>query len=356
MYLDRVIKITITSFILLLGSLVPFLISPIVSGDPITDEATFYFKNALDLEGNIEYDSIFGMSVLVSQDPPINENDSEYPPDLFKGFELNYEEWLNWFTTSWIFYLLNESLFDGYSDLFYPPTLGYILTACGLIVIVFAGVDWRPSLVVYRPLRVLGEAPLLMYVLHLALNSGTDLVLFNALLTHIADQGWVDQAFIDAHTAAGEPGGYLAPGDVVLAISASGETPFALGSFEIAHEVGARTIALTCDRGSSLAEAAEIAITPVVGAEVIAGSTRMKGGLAQKMLLHLLSTTVMVRLGYVAGNLMANLNPSSEKLRRRAVRIVMSLGPTDEERAKALLRACEGDVNAAVARARRSGS
>jgi len=148
----------------------------------------------------------------------------------------------------------------------------------------------------------------------------------------------------------------LSAGDAVVAISASGKTPFVLGALEAAHAASARSIAITCNPCSPLAEAAEIALVPQVGPEVIAGSTRMKGGLAQKMLLHLLSTTVLVRLGYVAGNLMANLTPSSDKLRRRAVRIVMSLGPTDEERAKALLHACGGDVNAAVARARRASS
>ena len=128
----------------------------------------------------------------------------------------------------------------------------------------------------------------------------------------------------------------LCAGDVVVAISASGHTPFALGSLEPAHEVGARTIGITCNPRSPLAEAVEIALVPRVGPEVIAGSTRLKGGLAQKMLLHLLSTTVMVRLGYVEGNLMTHLVPASDKLRRRAVRIVMALGPTDEARATAL--------------------
>jgi N-acetylmuramic acid 6-phosphate etherase len=145
----------------------------------------------------------------------------------------------------------------------------------------------------------------------------------------------------------------LAPGDAVLAISASGETPFPLGSFEIAHEVGARTIALTCNPGSSLAEAAEIAITPVVGAEVIAGSTRMKGGLAQKMVLHMLSTAVMVRLGLVEGNLMANMIPASNKLRERGVRIVMTLAEVDAGQAAAYLESADGNAARAVALARR---
>jgi N-acetylmuramic acid 6-phosphate etherase len=144
----------------------------------------------------------------------------------------------------------------------------------------------------------------------------------------------------------------LGPNDAVLAISASGHTPFALGGLETAQAIGARRLAITCNPKSPLAEAAEIAMVPRVGPEVIAGSTRLKGGLAQKMLLHLLSTTVMVRLGYVEGNLMTHLNPGSRKLQRRAVRIVMALGPTDERHAQELLEACSGDVNAAVERVR----
>ena len=119
-----------------------------------------------------------------------------------------------------------------------------------------------------------------------------------------------------------------------------------------AHAVGARTIAITCDPGSPLAEAAEIAIAPRVGPEVIAGSTRMKGGLAQKMVLHTLSTAVMVKLGYVSGNLMTNVVPSSRKLRRRAEGLVASLAGVPPERAAELLDACHGSVRAAVARAR----
>jgi N-acetylmuramic acid 6-phosphate etherase len=145
----------------------------------------------------------------------------------------------------------------------------------------------------------------------------------------------------------------LVPGDVVLAISASCETPFALGGLEIAHEVGARTIGLTCNPGSSLAEAAEIAIVPVVGPEVIAGSTRMKGGLVQKMVLHMLSTSVMVRLGLVTGNLMANMIPASNKLRERGVRIVMALADVDAAEAARCLEAAAGNAAQAVALARR---
>ncbi len=144
----------------------------------------------------------------------------------------------------------------------------------------------------------------------------------------------------------------IGPGDAVVAISASGHTPFTLGSLEAAHAAGARTIAITCDPGSPLAEAAEIAITPQVGPEVIAGSTRMKGGLAQKMVLHSLSTAVMVRLGLTEGNLMTNLATNSDKLRQRALRIVMALSRCDEARAAELLAAADGNVSEAVARAK----
>ncbi|HVN38725.1 MAG TPA: N-acetylmuramic acid 6-phosphate etherase [Myxococcota bacterium] len=143
----------------------------------------------------------------------------------------------------------------------------------------------------------------------------------------------------------------LAAGDAVVALSASGTTPYALGALEVAHEVGARTIAITCSPDSPLAEAAEIAIALRVGPEVIAGSTRMKGGLAQKMVLHLLSTTVMIRLGCVSGNLMSQLRPSSVKLRDRAVRILMELGRLDHARADSLLSSCGGDVAEASRRA-----
>lgn len=144
----------------------------------------------------------------------------------------------------------------------------------------------------------------------------------------------------------------LAPGDAVVALSASGRTPFALAALEEASDTGARRIAICCDPRSPLVRAAEIAIVPLVGPEVIAGSTRMKGGLAQKVVLHMLSTAVMVRLGRVEGNLMTNLHPSSRKLERRAIRIVMSLAGVEEPRARELLHQAQGSIQDAVARAR----
>ena len=148
----------------------------------------------------------------------------------------------------------------------------------------------------------------------------------------------------------------LAMGDVVVAISASGRTPYALGAFEAAHAAGARRIAITCTRRSPLAEAAEISLVPEVGPEVIAGSTRLKGGLAQKMILHLLSTTVMVQLGRVEGNLMTNISPVNEKLRARAMRIVVQLAGVDEAAARRLLDENGDNVAAAVQAAHARGT
>jgi N-acetylmuramic acid 6-phosphate etherase len=144
----------------------------------------------------------------------------------------------------------------------------------------------------------------------------------------------------------------LTMGDAVVAISASGRTPFTLRAIEEAHAVGARSIAITCDPGSALAEAAEVSIAVEVGPEVVAGSTRMKGGLAQKMVLHMLSTATMVQLGCVEGNLMTRLAPVSSKLQSRAAQILVSLAGVDECRAKQLLARHEGDVAAALRQAR----
>jgi N-acetylmuramic acid 6-phosphate etherase len=144
----------------------------------------------------------------------------------------------------------------------------------------------------------------------------------------------------------------LAAGDAVVAISASGHTAFALGAVEAAHAAGARSMAVTCDPASPLAAAAEISLAPEVGPEVIAGSTRMKGGLAQKMVLHLLSTTVMVKLGYVEGNRMTHLTAASRKLQNRALELVMELGGVTESKALELLDACGGRAHEAIERAR----
>jgi len=140
----------------------------------------------------------------------------------------------------------------------------------------------------------------------------------------------------------------LGPGDAVVALSASGRTPFALSALEHARRRGARAIAITCAPGSPLAKAAEIAIVAVVGPEVIAGSTRMKGGLAQKMILHTLSTAVMVRLGRVQGNLMTGLLAVNSKLQDRGVRILCELTHVDRGAAERALEEAGGSVEKAL--------
>lgn len=138
-------------------------------------------------------------------------------------------------------------------------------------------------------------------------------------------------------------------GDVVIGISASGTTPYVLGAIEAATKLGARTLAITCDPGSRLAESVEIAIAPEVGPEVVTGSTRMKGGLAQKMILTALSTAVMVRMGRVRGHHMTHVSPVSSKLRDRAARILTELGGVDDTRARELLRQTGGSIEQALA-------
>jgi N-acetylmuramic acid 6-phosphate etherase len=110
--------------------------------------------------------------------------------------------------------------------------------------------------------------------------------------------------------------------DVVVGISASGNTPYTMGALAHAKQVGAAAIAVTCNPESTMAAAAEISIAPVVGPEVIAGSSRMKAGTAQKLILNMLSTATMIRLGLVYGNLMSNLQPNNAKLVRRACAIL----------------------------------
>jgi N-acetylmuramic acid 6-phosphate etherase len=110
--------------------------------------------------------------------------------------------------------------------------------------------------------------------------------------------------------------------DIVLGIATSGRTPFTIAAIEYAHRRGARTIALTCNRNSPLERASDLAIVTEVGPEVLAGSSRMKAGTAHKMVLNMISTGTMTRLGYVYGNLMVNVWTKNEKLVQRAIRIL----------------------------------
>jgi N-acetylmuramic acid 6-phosphate etherase len=136
--------------------------------------------------------------------------------------------------------------------------------------------------------------------------------------------------------------------DALVGIAASGKTPYTVGAVSYARELGAFTIGLTCVPGSSLTKAAEISIVTNVGPEVITGSTRLKAGTAQKMVLNMLSTATMVKLGYVKGNRMTNLQTRNAKLRERAIRIIEAETGVSEEAANEKLKAAEGDLRVAL--------
>jgi N-acetylmuramic acid 6-phosphate etherase len=125
--------------------------------------------------------------------------------------------------------------------------------------------------------------------------------------------------------------------DVVIGIASSGRTPFTVAAIEYARQRGAKTIALTCNRNSPLERAADFAIITTVGAEVLAGSSRMKAGTAHKMVLNMISTGAMTRLGYVYGNLMVNVWTKNEKLTQRAIGILERATGADHEAARRAL-------------------
>ncbi|HEX7084988.1 MAG TPA: N-acetylmuramic acid 6-phosphate etherase [Vicinamibacterales bacterium] len=140
----------------------------------------------------------------------------------------------------------------------------------------------------------------------------------------------------------------LTAGDAVVGLAASGRTPYTVGAVAHARARGAFTAAVTCVPGSEITRVAELAIVPVVGPEVIAGSTRMKAGTAQKLVLNMLSTGVMIRLGYVTGNRMTNLLPRNVKLRARALRILVAETGADEPTAAATLERAGGELPVAI--------
>ncbi len=136
--------------------------------------------------------------------------------------------------------------------------------------------------------------------------------------------------------------------DCVVGIAASGRTPYAIGGLQEAKKRGALTISIACNRPSLLEELAQIGIALVVGPEVISGSTRLKAGTAQKMVLNMISTAVMIRLGKTYSNLMVDVQPTNVKLRQRAQRIVAEATGLDLQRATEILSACNGEVKTAI--------
>ena len=137
--------------------------------------------------------------------------------------------------------------------------------------------------------------------------------------------------------------------DCVIGLAASGRTPYVLGALEYAREIGAWTSGITVNPDAPMKPLCDVFIAPVVGPEVLAGSTRLKAGTAQKLVLNMISTGVMLRLGRVEGNLMTHLRPSCGKLVDRAARLIMNQTNCDEATAHRVLEECGGDVTLAVA-------
>ncbi|EGR3919205.1 N-acetylmuramic acid 6-phosphate etherase [Vibrio cholerae] len=136
--------------------------------------------------------------------------------------------------------------------------------------------------------------------------------------------------------------------DVIVGIAASGRTPYVIGALEYANDLGATTIALSCNPDSPIAEIAQIAISPVVGPEALTGSTRLKSGTAQKLVLNMLTTASMIRLGKSYQNLMVDVRATNRKLIARAVRIVMQATDCQREEAEALLKESHNNAKLAI--------
>ncbi|MEI8699252.1 N-acetylmuramic acid 6-phosphate etherase [Mesorhizobium sp. ISC15] len=140
----------------------------------------------------------------------------------------------------------------------------------------------------------------------------------------------------------------LTADDVVVGIAVSGRTPYVIGGLTYARQVGATTVALSCNAKSIIAGLADIAISPLVGPEVLSGSTRLKSGTAQKLVLNMLTTASMIRIGKSYQNLMVDLNPSNKKLVARAVRIVMQTTGCAAQQARQALDQTGNDVKLAI--------
>ena len=136
--------------------------------------------------------------------------------------------------------------------------------------------------------------------------------------------------------------------DVLVGIAASGRTPYTVGAVQYARGRAAFTIGITCAPVSPLTKAAEVSIVPLVGPEAIAGSTRLKAGTAQKMVLNMLSTATMIRLGYVTGNRMTNVQTRNAKLRARALRILQSEASLSEQEAQAIFDLAQENLPTAI--------
>jgi len=158
----------------------------------------------------------------------------------------------------------------------------------------------------------------------------------------------IEGAEDDAEAGARDARAVVRPADVLVGISASGRARYVIAAVAAAKEMGARTVAITCDRGSPLASEAEVAVVLRVGPEVLAGSSRLKAGTATKLPLNMISTAAMVRLGKTKGDLMIDMRPVSAKLRERAIRIVRDESGLDDGEARRRLEASGWDVRAVL--------
>jgi N-acetylmuramic acid 6-phosphate etherase len=140
--------------------------------------------------------------------------------------------------------------------------------------------------------------------------------------------------------------------DAVIGLAASGRTPYTIGAVRHARELGALTASITCVPDSPITQAAELNIVAVVGPEAITGSTRLKAGTAQKLILNMISTATLIRLGYVSGNRMSNVQTRNVKLRERALRILMAETGLDEYEAQALLEKTDNNLSASIVMSR----
>ena len=140
----------------------------------------------------------------------------------------------------------------------------------------------------------------------------------------------------------------LKASDTVIGLAASGRTPYVIGGLAYANETGCHTVSIACNKGSLIGQTAELAIEIVVGPEVLTGSTRLKAGTAQKLVLNMISTASMVRIGKCYKNLMVDVVQSNEKLQVRAQNIVMDTTGVTREEAKDVLREAEGSVKKAI--------
>lgn len=148
----------------------------------------------------------------------------------------------------------------------------------------------------------------------------------------------------------------LSPRDVVVGIATSGRTPYVLGGLRYAREIGAYSIGLTCNYNTELEPHCDLAIVPVVGPEILSGSTRMKAGTATKMVLNMLSTGAMIRQGKTFGNLMVDLRATNTKLHARARRIVRAATKLGELDVDQILSLCDGEVKTAIVAFHTGGS